>query len=355
MKALLLAALVVSAAASAGPIRLKSTEIGSGLDSTGHLSWERSTFDIGETITVLVFTEGTARNVNVTTRWVHLWTGKTVERNDVRDLNAQFNRIGSWFKPEAGDPSGAYYVKVFVNGKLLADVPFTLVRPPAEVQTQSQPSTSVAPRASSSDDSGGLVVVLALLMIGLIGAAWAVTRHSAEVPPAYRNGPSVTPNANAQEPPKAKPPPPSGPRKLELTEMLELRSKLLVHLNDGGTLPNFVAWMKAQSFVDVQVIQFGDWLEAYEAELEKEAAARKRAEAVAQSEDFLRAKAVLGWDGKPMTEGTFRSFRKAVFRKWHPDRRQVYVEMGWSSDDFDRASRQATEAVAFIEREFVAG
>jgi hypothetical protein len=210
--------------------------------------------------------------------------------------------------------------------------------------TQDQPRNDVG--------AGGLIWVFGLLSLTVL--FFAMASRDAGDPRFGEDARSARPPPSAPEPPRAAPPPPRGPRRLELSEMLTLRNKLLFQLQSGRTLVDFVQWMRTQSYSDAQIVQFGDWLEAHEAEQEREAAARKRAEMIAQSEDFMRAKAVLGWDGKPMTGDAFKSFRKAVFRKWHPDRRQVYVEMGWSSDDFERASRQATEAVAFIEKEFVA-
>ena len=349
MKGLLLAALMASATSTSGPIRVKSTEMGSEIDpSTGHIKNRESTFNVGQRANFFVFTEGNARNATITTQWVH-WSGKTFEYSSVKDLNAQSNRIGGWYRVDPGDPTGAYSVRVYVNGKLLAEGTFTVLQPPPPPSTTSQPMNP-----SARPDPSGAIIFLALLLLGGIGAAFALTGGT-DGPRTYDDGRPVRPNPTPEPPNAAPRPRPSGPRKLEIEEMIELRSKLLFHLNNGGTLPSFVAWMKAQSFVDAQIVAFGDWLETYEAELEKKAEARKRAEATAQSEEFMRAKAVLGWDGKPMTEDAFKAFRKAVFRKWHPDRRQVYVDMGWSSEDFERASRQATEAVAFIEGKFVAG
>ena len=138
--------------------------------------------------------------------------------------------------------------------------------------------------------------------------------------------------------------------------MLELRGALLTVLNKGGSLQQFVQLMRNDGYVDAQILQFGDWLDAYEKE-EDARTARAQAEAEAQARkqtpEYMTAKAVLGWDGQSMTAEAFKTFRKNAFRKWHPDRRQVYMDMGWSQEDFERSSNQVTEALRFIEREYV--
>jgi hypothetical protein len=367
----LLLTLLLATTASATPFRVKSLEIGRDLDPmSGHVTSWNDGFYKDEKVIIIAYFEGAKPNAIVTWRFTDS-NGKVFERVAKQDLTPSRNPLSFRYWLDAPDPVGEYKFELLLNGKVAARAPlYFFERPAAAAQPPSlvaTPATTSATSTSSSSSSAEsslfgvvLLVLLAFMVTGL--KVMADAKHSNRQPSPWDTGtsapkpPPAAPPRPVEPPPPAAPPRPAEPRKLSVPEMLELRGALLIILSKGGSLQQFVQLMRNDGYVDAQILQFGDWLDAYEKE-EDTRSARAKAEAEAQARkqtpEYMTAKAVLGWDGQGMTTEAFKAFRKSAFRKWHPDRRQVYVDMGWSQEDFERSSKQATEALNFIEREYV--